>query len=273
MKIFVTGASGYVGNEVAKTFARAGHDVFGLIRNESSAKALQQNEIEPIIGTLEDLPKHDAEIIIHCAFESVEKDFEAVRRLLSLEPKTFVYTSGVWVYGNQEGLVDETTPLSPLENVTVRPLTEQLVLKSKGHSVVIRPAHVYGYGKGLYGMLFNDLTMVGNGENYWTFVHVNDLANLYLLAVEKGLNKTILNGIEGTVQLKSLAAAITKITNKQPHYLSLEEGLEKFGLFAHGLAVNQPKISSERAKKLGWHPQHSHFLEKINHYYKTWQSY
>lgn len=275
MKIFITGSTGYIGNEVAKTFARAGHEVFGLTRDESKAKELLQHEVSPLIGTLEKLPEaaKNFDVVIHCAFESVEKDASAVDALLSLKPKTLVYTSGVWVYGNQKNSVDETSHLTPLENVKDRPKTEEKVLNSSTNAIIIRPAHVYGYDKGLFGMLFETLTFVGSEKNQWTTVHVNDLANLYLLSVEKGLKNTILNGVESSVELSLLAKAISEENGKEPTFLSLEEGLKKFGHFAYGLAVDQPNVSSQKAKDLGWNPRHTELIKKMNLYYKSWKAF
>lgn len=273
MKIFVTGALGYIGFEVAKAFVRGGHDVYGLTRRESGAKHLQQEEITPVLGTLEELPNVKADVIVHCAYESLEKDAHAVDSLLSLKPKIFVYTSGVWVYGNQTGPVDESTPLKPLENVKTRPDTEQKVLKSSSQSIVIRPAHVYGFGKGLFAMLFENLRAVGNGDNYWTTVHATDLANLYVLAVEKNLNRTILNGVSASLSMKELVNAIGKLKNQKPNFLTLEEALKLLGPFAYGLAVNQPNISSKKAVSIGWQPKQLPLLQNLKHYYNTWEAF
>lgn len=273
MKILVTGASGYIGFEVAKAFVRSGYEVIGLTRSPSGAKHLQQQEITPLISTLEELSIIDVDAIVHCAFESVEKDSEAVDTLLAFNPKVFVYTSGVWVYGSQTGLVDESTPLQPLENVKRRPETEQKVLKSPPRSIVIRPAHIYGFGKGLYAMLFENLSIVGDGSNFWTTVHATDLADLYVLAVEKNLTKTILNGVTASVLMKGLAEAIGKIKLETPHFIPFQKALEKLGPLAYGLAVNQPNISGEKAFLLGWRPKQPPLLEGVNHYFNTWNSY
>jgi nucleoside-diphosphate-sugar epimerase len=123
--------------------------------------------------------------------------------------------------------------------------------------------------------LKKDLTIAGNGENHWTVVHLDDLAALYLLAVEKKLNKVILNGTDNTsVRLKDLAEAAAKLAHTQAHYLPFPEALQKFGPLAEGLAVNQPHISNKRAAQLlGWHPCHNNLLSQIAHYWLTWASF
>ncbi len=282
MRVFVTGATGYIGNGVAKAFVRAGHEVFGLVRTDLGAIELQKNEIRPLIGTIENLPKaaKEAEVIIHCAYENAEKDQAAVQTLIQTVPKTLVYTSGVWVYGNRTQTVDEASPLEPISIVKWRPPVEQKVLKSKHKSIVIRPGHVYGYDKGLIAMMFEAasnglLEIAGNGENHWSTVHLDDLAQLYLMAVEKGLSGEILNGTDNTsIKVKDLAEASAKLAHSKVHFLKLPEALKKFGPLAEGLAVNQPHISNKRAAQLlSWHPRRNNLLAQIDHYWQTWLAY
>jgi nucleoside-diphosphate-sugar epimerase len=109
--------------------------------------------------------------------------------------KPFVYTSGVWVHGNTGGKVaGESSPLNPPAIVAWRPAVERLVLDAAGKNVrtaVIRPAMVYGRGGGvLAGFVQSSrqtgrVRIVGDGENRWTFVHVDDLADLYVRALER----------------------------------------------------------------------------------------
>ncbi len=117
------------------------------------------------------------------------------------EPKTFIYTSGCWVYGDP-GMkaVDETMPLNPLDMVAHRPGIEQRVLDAGGlNGVVIRPGCVYGKQGGLTAPWLNgasvekNLKIVGNGSNRWTMVHVDDLAQGYLLVGESGMGGEVFN--------------------------------------------------------------------------------
>lgn len=282
MRVFVTGATGYIGNGVAKAFARAGHEVFGLVRQEAGAKELQKAEIHPLIGSMEQLPKEamNADAIIHCAYENGDKEKIAVDSLIKIRPKTLVYTSGVWVYGNQTQTVDETSPLDPLKIAAWRPLVEQKVLSGPHRSIVIRPGHVYGYDKGLIGMIFEsaakgELEIAGDGENHWSMVHLDDLARIYVLAVEKQLNKEILNATENSsIKMKDLAMGVAALAGTQAHFLSLPNALKKFGPLAEGLAVNQTHISNQRAAKLlGWHPNHNSLISALKNYWSTWKAF
>src|SRR5438094_70816 len=190
MRVFVTGATGYVGFAVATALRRAGHDVYGLTRAAAKAPQLARQEIRPVIGDIGD-PKsyadtaEDCSVLVHAAFEpsasGVAKDRTAVDALIEAgrrgsQPKTLIYTSGVWGHGDSgEKLVDETSPLDPIKLVAWRPAHEQLVLQGKGvRGRVMRRGCVYGGRGGLTGDWFAAATagkaptVVGSGHNRWT---------------------------------------------------------------------------------------------------------
>ncbi len=129
MKILVTGATGFIGFNVACALRRAGHEVCGLARSEQKARLLLQQEIVPVIGTLQDSAAWreraaECSVLIHAAadFKADDPsllDRQTVEALLAsamagARPKMVIYTSGAWVYGNTGARpVDETTPLRP----------------------------------------------------------------------------------------------------------------------------------------------------------------
>lgn len=130
MDVFITGATGYIGNHVARAFRRAGYRVFGLTRSEEKAKLLAREEIVPVIGSMQDPQSYRAaaersEILIHAAVDyendSVALDRQTVDELLNSaksasSPKTAIYTSGVWVHGNTgSNMANEQTPLQPIK--------------------------------------------------------------------------------------------------------------------------------------------------------------
>src|SRR2546430_2263317 len=170
MRVFVTGATGYVGFAVATALRRAGHDVYGLTRGAAKASQLARQEIHPVQGDIGD-PKSYADaaeecsVLVHAAFESsasaVAKDKSAIDALIEAgrrgaQPKTLIFTSGVWVHGDTGGkLVDESTPLHPIKLVAWRPAHEQMVLQAKTvRGLVIRPGCVYGGRRGVTGGWF-----------------------------------------------------------------------------------------------------------------------
>jgi nucleoside-diphosphate-sugar epimerase len=298
MRIFITGASGYIGKAVALAFRRKGHSVRGLVRSDKSAWDLRAAEVMPIIGALEDYTTYvkqllEAEVIVHCASDySVERqarDLYAIEHFIKSSthaslPKTLIYTSGTWVYGNtNRQVVDEASPLLPLSFIKWRPVHEQIVLQGASkhlRPIIFRPGAVYGGNGGLTSLWFSSaakgmVEIVGDGKNTWSMVHIEDLAEAYVLAAEKELNGAILNVTDGSFHsIRELAETIALAAGipGQVEALSLAEGEKRFGAMTEGLAVDQ-KVSSERLSNLlGWTARHKSFLDEIPLYYAAWKA-
>src|SRR5260370_29906535 len=127
--------------------------------------------------------------------------------------KPFVYTSGVWVYGNTgDRETDEESPLNPIALVAWRPTAERIVLDAAVRGVVIRPAIVYGRAAGILGDFVQSAPerlaarFVGDGENRCPLVHVEDLADLYVRPLDHAPAATVLNAADGP-SVKVLARA------------------------------------------------------------------
>lgn len=280
MRIFVTGASGYIGAAVTEKLIAAGHTVAGLARSEASAQALRKLGAEVLRGSMEDpaaitAAARDADAAIHLASaaspEAPRLDRMAVDAILAglgRTGKPFVYTSGVWVMGNTGGHVaDETTPVNPVSLVAWRPAHEQLVLHAPGvRGIVIRPAMVYGRGSGFVGRLFQPdergvVHYVGTGENRWSFVHVDDLADLYVLA---------LNAPAGSLYFAASgpAVAVPVVAQAAAHGapvegIPIEEARAKMGPFADALALDCMVTARKAIEGLGWKPSARPVLEEI----------
>src|ERR1700688_4597654 len=219
MEVFLTGATGYIGSAIAEALQKGGHKVTGLARTEEKAKQLESRGVRACLGDLlkpETLiaPARAAEGVIHTAStndaNAAQADAAVVRAILkTLEGtgKPFVYTSGVWVLGSTgDKVADEQTPVNPTPLVAHRPAIEQEVLgyKSRGvRAIVIRPALVYGRGSSIPRMLAQSARetgatrFVGDGQNRWPFVDVDDVAMLYALALEKASPGSLFNAAHG----------------------------------------------------------------------------
>jgi nucleoside-diphosphate-sugar epimerase len=293
MQIFLTGATGYIGFAVSTALRRRGHRVWGLARNDTKAARLARHEINPVIGDLAD-PKSYADVaaqcsvLIHTAFDyseggvaknklTIESLLDAARR--GAQPKTFIFTSGAWVYGDTgDQMVDETTPLNPIKLVAWRPAHEQLVLRATGvRSLVIRPGCVYGGAGGLTAPWFSKPgeAVVGDRRNRWTMVHLDDLADAYVRAAESGLAGEIFNVTDRsrfTVLELATAAARAAGYKGEISLLPLAEARKTMGDFADALALNQHLDSSKAVRLLGWQPRHGGFLDEVEVLYRAWKA-
>lgn len=297
MKVFVTGATGYIGFNVAMAYRRAGHAVWGLTRSTEKARILERHEIRPVVGSMQAADRwQDAAsacaVLIHAAVDYQADPFaldkQTVEFLLSLanrgpQPKTLIYTSGVWVYGDTRGtLVDETTPLAPPKMVAPRPATEQLVL-SAGHvrGVVIRPGCVYGYQGGLTGMWFagafqeKNLSAVGDGGNRWTMVHADDLADAYRRVGESGLHGEVFNITDrsrwSVAEMLRAVVRVTGYTGKM-QFVPVAEAAKGMGDFAECLALDQHVDARKAVRLLGWQPKHGGFVDDVETYFTSWKA-
>lgn len=298
MKIFITGATGYIGNAVACAFRRAGNLVYGLTRGESGARSLQQSEIFPIVGNISEPSTflsiaEQADVLIHCSVEytaeAVARDAQAIDALLLASSKgsrlkTLIYTSGVWVYGNTEGKTcDENSPLSPIPKVAWRPDHEQRVLNGASSAlncIVLRPGCVYGGAGGLTPLWFSPaakekpIPLIEKGENRWAMVHRDDLAQAYLLAVEKGIPSTVLNLTDRSrLTTRTMVEAIAQAAgiSGQTESISYQEAVAQYGELAQGLALDQSVSSSKAETLLGWRPRHQSFAEEALLYFNAWK--
>jgi nucleoside-diphosphate-sugar epimerase len=298
MKVFVTGATGYIGFAVACALRRNGHEVWGLSRSEAKATHLARHEIRPVIGNLRDpatfLPVAEScGVWVYTAADHDSDRFDvdraAIQALLGTakrgsQPKTLLYTSGVWVYGDTHGeAADETTPIAPPESVVPRPGVEQLVLSASNvRGIVLRPGCVYGGPGGLTGSWFrsahdeNVVRAVGTGANRWAMVHVDDLADCFVRAAESGLTGEIFNVTDRSrPSVRDLTAAvccITGVTNPV-QFFPVAEAVAKLGSYAECLALDQHVDSRQAVARLGWQPRHGGFIDGIASYHLAWQAW
>lgn len=298
MQVFVTGASGYIGFAVACAFRRAGHRVMGLIRRQEKAAQLWREEIEPLPGNLHEPDSYReaaaaCDLIVLAAADyqtdSLALDLKTIEILesdcrIDAPPKTLIYTSGVWVYGDTgASAVDESSPLNPPAHVARRPQVEQRVLgMQKLQGLVVRPGCVYGRSGSLTNMWMEPAShgkaveVIGDGRNHWAMVHVDDLAEGYLLAGEKKLSGTVINFVDAsrntTLEMAQAVARVCGVEDAVQH-IALETAAGRMSTLAECLSLDQHVVSGVAEKLLNWKPRRHGFIAGIETYYRAWLAY
>lgn len=283
MRVFMTGATGYVGTAVAEALRVAGHDVVGLARSDDSAARLAAAGGAALRGTLADADvlargAREADAVIHLAAtggaDQAEVDTAAVDALLDAlagSGKPFLYTSGIWVLGpTGDAVADDDAPANAAALVAWRPAVERTVVDAAARgmrSVVIRPGVVYGRGGGTPGGFIASgrkkgvVRYVGDGRQRWPFVHVDDLAGLYVLALDAPAG-TVLNAAGPSLPVREVAEVAARAMGARAEAWPLDEARARLGPYADALALDQ-QVSAERARALGWRPSGPSVLEEL----------
>jgi nucleoside-diphosphate-sugar epimerase len=285
MRIFLTGATGYIGRSVLDALVRAGHDVTALVRDNEKASRVSARGGHPVVGNLGDPESYRVAAeaqdgYVHTAFDGTFGRGPAIERLAietmlaaATRPRTtgsqlarrvIIYTSGIWVLGPTAEPASEDTPTNPISHVAWRPDLEELVVNaasSRLRTVVVRPGVVYGGRVGLVGDLFKSaanglVRVVGDGNNHWPLVYDRDLADLYarLVAHEDAAGLYHAND-EGDERVNDIVAAIAPHVPLRPdvRHVPLDEARAKMGSMADALSLDQV-VRSPRARALGWAP-------------------
>lgn len=283
MRVFVTGATGYVGAAVAEALLGAGHAITGLARSEDAARRLESAGCAVLRGSLGDTDAlgrgaRDADAVIHVAAtgaaDQAETDVAAVDALLAAlagSGAPFLYTSGLWVLGaTGNAVADEDAPADAAEIVAWRPAVERRVVEAAGQgvrTVVIRPGVVYGRGGGTPGTFVASgrrkgvVRYVGDGAQRWPMVHTDDLAELYVLALAAPAG-TVLNAAGASVPAREVAEAAARASGARAEAWPLADARARLGPYADALALDQ-QVSAERARALGWRPSRPSVLEDL----------
>jgi nucleoside-diphosphate-sugar epimerase len=282
MRIFLTGATGYIGSAVLDAVLRGGHQVTALVRDPEKAERVAMRSVQPVIGELSKPKSYAAAAetcdgIIHTAFEYSKRgaavDRDAIDTLLGVARRRnvaghasfVVYTSGVWVLGKTTKPAEEDAPVNPIALVAWRPPHEKAVLDGGAdgsvRTAVIRPGVVYGGSRGIIGDMLKDaanglVRVIGTGKNYWPCVYDRDLADLYLRVASNPAASGIFHANdEADERVNDIADALANHARRPAdiRHVPLEEARAKMGDYAEALALDQ-KVRSPRARALGWAP-------------------
>jgi nucleoside-diphosphate-sugar epimerase len=292
-RVFVTGVTGYIGGSVAHRLLRDGFEVSGLFRRREDAARLESAGVRPIEGNLEDAAlltriAGDVDIVINAADSDHRSVVEALISGLRGTGKTLVHTSGSSIVADHAGgepadrISDEESRPEPVPEKVARVAIDKLVVDAAGEgirSVVVCPPMIYGRGTGikrdsiqvpmLIGLSKERRAGVhiGRGLNRWSNVHIEDLADLYALVVERAPAGAFYFAENGEDSLHDIAVAISRALGSGGETFAwpVEEAVKRLGVEGGllGLASNS-RIRAVRARKeLGWSPSRGSLLDEI----------
>jgi nucleoside-diphosphate-sugar epimerase len=288
MRVFVTGATGFVGSAVVSELIEAGHRVLGLARSDEGAASLIAAGADAHRGSLEDLDSlrrgaTDSDGVIHTAFihdfsnyapaaETDRRAIETLGTVLAGSGRPFVVTSGTLLLQRQGPLAtekDESNPDFPRKSEAAG-----LSLASQGVRVSIMRLPPSVHGDGDHGFVPRLIAIarekgvsayVADGLNRWPAVHRLDAAHLYRLALEKGSAGARYHGVaDRGVPFREIAEVIGLRLNVPVISKSPEEAPDHFGWIANFVRVDCPASSDETQQQLGWRPTHASLIPDID---------
>lgn len=295
MRIFVTGASGWIGSAVVPELIDAGHEVVGLARSDASAAALTAAGVEVVRGTVDDLDVlRDAAAasdgVIHLAFKhdiafsgdfqgAAEADRRAVDTIgaaLTGTDRPFVLASGVAGLAPGRVSTEQDTATNDGSPISIRVATAQAVLDlaSQGvRSSVVRLAPTC-HGDGDNGFMATLVATArakgvsgyaGDGANRWPAVHRLDAAHLFRLAAEKAPAGSVLHGVaEEGVALRDIAEVIGRHLDVPVTSVVPENAAEHFAWLAAFVGIDAPASNTLTRELLAWEPAHLGLLEDLD---------
>ncbi|WP_373991825.1 NAD-dependent epimerase/dehydratase family protein [Duganella sp. BuS-21] len=291
MKVFITGAAGFIGSSIAAGLVKAGHDVVGLVRKPEQLDAVRTIGVTGVLGSLTDrelliAQAQAADAVINAASSDNRAAVEAFVDALAGSGKVFLHTSGSSIVGDASGgegtdqIYYEDKLPEPTADKAARVAIDKLVLDAakKGvRSAVLCNTLIYGHGAlprdsvQLPRLLKQArksgiVRHVGPGRNIWSNVHIDDVVDLYLLALEKTEAGAFYFVESGEAAFRDMTAAIAKALKLGPAQdWPLEQATQEWGdeMASYGLGSNS-RVRGERARKqLGWQPHRPSVLDWI----------
>jgi nucleoside-diphosphate-sugar epimerase len=298
MKVLVTGATGYAGFNAAIALRQAGHQVYGLVRNDGKPRAieLQRHEVQLAIGNITEPESYrpfleDSDVLIHAMMDAQDpqeadfKLFETLRLVAeaSSRNRLFIYTTGCSIYGKRpERVMDETTPANPDHKLAFRMEMEQDLFAMpipQCRKVVLRPGFMYGmdgyssvsatwFQMGEQG----EAIYRGNPEKGWSWVHIQDLAEAYVRVAESGA------AIDGEVfciadEQRPQCVEVMRACLKAAGYTGDIEFAPPQDDDITSIWFDQNEfITSQKARRiLGWVPRHTGIIDEVETYHAAWK--
>jgi len=284
MKIFVTGATGYIGGSVAERLIASGHQVVGLVRSAESIPLLKNRGIESVLGNLDDpeiitKAAQETDAVIHAASADHAGAVVALIGALERSGKTLICTTGSGIVADSaageyatSAVLTEDSYFEPVPfrrpRVAMNRLVREAAIDKGIRSIVICPSMIYGKGRGLQpdsdqlpklialskqvgaGVFF------GKGLNRYSNVHIDDLVDLYLLALEKAPGGSFFYAENGDASFKEIAEMISRSFGLgKTVSLSVEDLVQQHGDAARYGITSNSLVSAVSARRLGWSPK------------------
>ncbi|SRR5579885_1925089 len=288
MRVFVTGAAGFIGSAVVPELLRAGHSVVGLARSEDNEKKLKAMGADVHWGTLQDLDSlksaaADADGVIHLAFihdfskfaengQIDKRAIEAMGGALEGTNKPLIVTSGTGLLA--PGRLATEDDVARPEGVPRVSESAAFAFTDRGvRACAIRLPQVHGQeGKaGFVGYLYEVArtkrvsAYVGDGSNRWPSAHRDDVAVLYRLALEKGRAGAVYHAVaEEGLPVRSMAELFSRVLGVPMKSITPEEAPAHFGFLAMLAGMDIPASSAKTQAELGWKPKQIGLMEDIS---------
>ncbi len=292
MRVLVTGASGYIGGSVAAKLLEKGHTILGLVRSADKAAQLARLGIQPLIGTLADFRKiTDAAAAADAVINTANADdvfvVDTLLKAIAGSDKPFIQTSGTSVVSDRAAgeysaaVFHEDSPFDPLPERMLRVAIDRAVLKGAQDSIrsmVIRPSLIYGKGHGInpdsiqiprliaLAKTHGAARHVGRGLNVWSHVHIDDLVDLYMLALDQAVPGSLFYAESGEASWKDMASAVGRLLGlgAETRDWPIEEAVKEWGASAITTFGSNSRVDASKARKmLGWAPKGAALLDDI----------
>jgi nucleoside-diphosphate-sugar epimerase len=288
MKVALTGATGFIGSHILAELHDHGHEVIALVRDEDQADAVAARGASAIAIDLYDRPGvvnllGDVDGAIHTASpgDATSADMDSAVADAAIEAfagtgKPYIQISGLWVYGNNTAITEESPVNAPPLVAWKEPIEHRVLAASGMRGVVIVSGVAYGDGGGgIPGLVLGsprdedgDLIMLGTGRQHWPTVHAADLADLFRRALEDVSARgryVVSNGLTTTAaEITEAAAVAVGAPGAVPG--SDDEARARLGdYFAEVLLLDQGTAAAKARAELGWSPSHPGVVDEFRY--------